>query len=66
MLSSDLVNRAQAFATDQRLPTLEGCGFRLRLIRVLQEQGQQLAKVSAVLCFTVPCCTVLRAAVLCS
>ncbi len=45
MLSSGLVQQAQAFVSDSRLPQTEGQAFRLHLIRVLHEQGEALAKV---------------------
>lgn len=45
MLSSGLITQAQAFAADARLPPNEGMAFRLRLVRVLHQLGEQLAKV---------------------
>lgn len=45
VLSSGLIQQAQAFVSDPRLPQSEGQAFRLHLIRVLYEQGEALAKV---------------------
>ncbi|KAL4424385.1 hypothetical protein ABPG75_001686, partial [Micractinium tetrahymenae] len=44
VLSSGLMKQAQAFVSDARLLPSEGRAFRLRLIHVLQEQGESLAK----------------------
>lgn len=45
MLASELVGRAQAFASDQRLPAAEGLACQLALVRMLREQGLRLAQV---------------------
>lgn len=46
VLSTGLIQQAQAFVSDPCLPQPEGRAFCLRLIRALHEQGEALAKVS--------------------